>query len=228
MIESSIQFVKQIKARGLRMPDETRKAKTKHQVRTEETQAKILAAAEATFSERGFESAQLEDVAARAGYTRGAIYAHYASKEDLFLALMEHRVLTKFVAVRRTIEAEANVSARPAIFKRWLAAQLSDRAWGTLMLEFKLYALRRPESREKLANMFDMFFKSSGKDFVVLLFGENLDKAARAAAERRLAVMGAVLSAVILESHFRPKLLTPLAMREVLRDLCEALIPDRS
>jgi len=200
------------------------KEKSKHQVRTEETQAKILAAAEATFSERGFESAQLEDVAARAGYTRGAIYAHYASKEDLFLALMEHRVLTKFVAIRKTMETEPDVASRPGIFKRWLTAQLSDHTWGTLMLEFKLYALRRPESREKLENMFDLLFRSSGKDFVVLLFGNTLDKAARAAAERRLAVMGAVLGAVILESHFRPKLLTKQHMQLLLEELYEALI----
>ena len=206
------------------MPTAIQKARNKHQVRTEETQAKILAAAEATFSERGFESAQLEDVAARAGYTRGAIYAHYASKEDLFLALMEHRVLTRFVAIRQAIEAEPDIAARPGIFKRWLTAQLSDHTWGTLMLEFKLYALRRPESREKLENMFDLLFKSSGKDFVVSLFGANLDKAARAAAERRLAVMGAILSAVILESHFRPKLLTKQHVQEVVGELCEALI----
>ena len=62
-------------------------SKTKHQVRTEETQARILDAAGAVFSEQGYEKAQLEEVAARTGYTRGAIYAHYASKEDLFLAL---------------------------------------------------------------------------------------------------------------------------------------------
>jgi AcrR family transcriptional regulator len=166
----------------------------------------------------------LEDVAARAGYTRGAIYAHYANKEDLFLALMEHRVLTKFVAIRQTIEAETDVPSRPAIFKRWLTTQLNDHSWGTLMLEFKLYALRRPQSRDRLADMFDLWFKSSGKDFVVSLFGANLDKATRAAAERRLAVMGAILSAVILESHFRPKLLTKQHMQDVVGELCEALI----
>jgi AcrR family transcriptional regulator len=206
------------------MPTEIREKRNKHQVRTEETQAKILQAAEATFSERGFESAQLEDVAARAGFTRGAIYAHYASKEDLFLALMEQRVLTKFVAIRKAIEVEPDLARRPAIFKRWLSAQLCDHTWGTLMLEFKLYALRRPESREKLANTFDLLFKSSGKDFVVLLFGNKLDKSARAAVERRLAVMGAILSAVILESYFRPKLLGKQHMQLLFEELYEALI----
>src|ERR1700691_3429747 len=141
------------------------KARNKHQVRTEETQAKILNAAEALFAEQGFEKTQLEEVAARAGYTRGAIYAHFASKEDLFLALMELRVHAKFTAARHTIEAEPDVAKRPDIFKQWLASQVSDHVWGTLMLEFKLYALRRPESREKLQHLYDLLFNASGNDF---------------------------------------------------------------
>jgi len=206
------------------MPPSPGKTTNKHHARTEETQQKILKAAEATFSEHGFEKAQLEQVAARAGYTRGAIYAHYASKEDLFLALVEHRVFTKFAAIRQTLEAEADVGKRPAMFRHWIAAQSSDQAWGTLTLEFKLYALRRPESREKLQRMYDLLFKSSGKDFIELLFGDHLDKATRAAIERRLAVMGAILSAVILESHFRPKLLPKPRLKELLDELYEALI----
>lgn len=206
------------------MPPSIQKDKNKHQARTEETQEKILDAAEAIFSEQGFEKTQLEEVAARAGYTRGAIYAHYASKEDLFLALMEHRVLTKFTAIRRLIEAEPEVSKRPGIFKHWLATQLSDHAWGTLMLEFKLYALRRPRSREKLQHMYDQLLRPSGNDFIEVLFGYDLDKSTRAAIERRLAIMGAILSAVILESHFRPKLLPKQHLQGVLEDLYDALI----
>lgn len=205
------------------MSPSTHKDKNKHQARTEETQAKILIAAEAIFSEQGFEKTQLEEVAARAGYTRGAIYAHYSSKEDLFLALMEHRVLTKFTVIRQEIEAEPTIGKRPAIFKRWLGTQLNDHAWGTLMLEFKLYALRRPRSRERLQHMFDMLFRS-GNDFIEILFGPNLNKTTHAAIERRLAIIGAILSAVILESHFRPKLLPKQHQQELLEELYDALI----
>jgi AcrR family transcriptional regulator len=202
----------------------TRAVKTKHQVRTEETQGKILDAAEAVFSEQGFEKSQLEEIAARAGYTRGAIYAHYASKEDLFLALMDQRVLAKFSAMRQAVEDEAILAMRPTIFRRWLAYQAGNQTWGTLMLEFKLYALRRPESRDKLMHMYDTMAKSSGVDFIELLFGKNLDKASRTAVERRLAILGAILSAVNLESHFRPKLLSKQQLQVVLDELYEALI----
>jgi AcrR family transcriptional regulator len=199
-------------------------SKTKHQVRTEETQARILDAAEAVFSEQGFEKTQLEEIAARAGYTRGAIYAHYASKEDLFLALMDQRVLTKFSSMRHELEAEPEVGKRPVIFRRWLATQASDHSWGTLMLEFKLYALRRPESRDKLVHMFDQLAKSSGIDFIELLYGAGLEKATRAAIERRFAILGALISAINLESHFQPKLLPKHQLKPVLDELYEALI----
>jgi len=206
------------------MPPLTSMGKNKHQLRTEETQAKILDAAEAVFSEQGFEKTQLEEVAARAGYTRGAIYAHYESKEDLFLELMDQRVLTKFIGIRQILESETEVSKRPVIFRRWMAAQAADHSWGILMLEFKLYALRRPESREKLLRMYDLMAKASGHDFIELLFGAGLDKATRAAVERRLVILGAILSAVNLESHFRPKLLPKQHVQAVLDELYACLI----
>ena len=87
------------------MPQEARKHKNKHQVRTEETQAKILAAAEATFSERGFEKLNWKRLRLEPD-TLGGNLRPLCRKEDLLLALMEHRVLTRFVAIRQIIEAE--------------------------------------------------------------------------------------------------------------------------
>jgi AcrR family transcriptional regulator len=198
--------------------------RTKHQVRTEETQAKILDAAEGIFSEQGFEKTQLEEVAARAGFTRGAIYAHYASKEDLFLSLVEQRVLAKFGMIRKAVESEPEMAKRPAELRQWIAKLAGNHAWGTLMLEYKLYALRRPEAKEKLLHLNELVTRSSGSDFIELLFGSGLDKAARAGVERRMAILGPIMSAVTLESHFRPKLLPERQLRAVLDDLFEALI----
>jgi AcrR family transcriptional regulator len=201
-----------------------RMSKTKHQMRTEETQARILDAAEAVFSEQGFDKTLLEEVATRAGFTRGAIYAHYESKEDLFLALVEQRVLTRFNKMRKVIEAEPSIGKRPGIFREWIASQADDQTWGTLMLEFKLYALRRPESRDKLLRLYDLMTKASGSDFIELLFGANLDKTARALAERRLVLLGSILSAVNLESLYRPKLMSKQHLQPVLDELFRTLI----
>lgn len=202
----------------------TQSTRNKHQLRTEDTRARILDAAQALFSEQGFENTQLEQVAARAGFTRGAIYAHYSSKEDLFLSLLEQRAQAKIAAVHAALGAEPAPENRIALFRAWIAGQVCDRSWGALTLEFKLYALRRPSSRQKLQHLSEILFSSSARDLVDLLFGSGLSRSTRTAIERRLAVMGAVLGAVVLESHFRPELLPAPQVQALILELFDSLV----
>lgn len=55
----------------------------------EETRQAILAAAERVFFKKGVANSSLDEVAAAAGVTRGAIYWHFSSKSDLFIGLYE-------------------------------------------------------------------------------------------------------------------------------------------
>src|SRR5580698_5621289 len=55
--------------------------------RLERTRAALVASARHVFATRGFEGASLDEIADAAGYTRGAIYKHFANKEDLFFAV---------------------------------------------------------------------------------------------------------------------------------------------
>ena len=64
---------------------------SRQQLRTTETRARLLDAAEEVFVRDGYESAQLDEIAALADRSKGAVYTHFKSKEDLFLALFEHR-----------------------------------------------------------------------------------------------------------------------------------------
>jgi AcrR family transcriptional regulator len=57
--------------------------------RSAATRAALLDAARALFAERGFAGAGRDDIARRAGVTRGALYHHFASKQDLFVAVVE-------------------------------------------------------------------------------------------------------------------------------------------
>ena len=63
----------------------------KHQLKNRETHARLLKAAEEIFVCDGYQGAQLSAIAAAAGRTKGAVYDHFKSKEDLFLALFETR-----------------------------------------------------------------------------------------------------------------------------------------
>src|SRR5215217_6779001 len=56
------------------------------------TRGRILAAASQVFAEHGYDGATLDMVAADAGVTKGAVYWHFASKGELFLALLEQDV----------------------------------------------------------------------------------------------------------------------------------------
>lgn len=55
--------------------------------------AEILAAALASFKERGFAGTRLDDVAAKAGVTKGTIYLYYSNKEELFEAVVRSQVV---------------------------------------------------------------------------------------------------------------------------------------
>src|SRR3984957_15802824 len=76
---------------------------SRQQARTDATRRKLLAAAEKIFARSGYEAARLEDIATMAGYTRGAFYANFESKEDIFFALLEDWISEKLSEVNALI-----------------------------------------------------------------------------------------------------------------------------
>jgi AcrR family transcriptional regulator len=61
--------------------------------RKEERPAEIIAAALESFAERGFAATRLDDIAARAGVTRGTLYLYFSSKEELFKAVVRQSIV---------------------------------------------------------------------------------------------------------------------------------------
>jgi AcrR family transcriptional regulator len=122
--------------------------------RLEHTRSLLLDAAEEVFAEKGFATATLDDIARTAGYTKGAIYKHFAAKEDLFLALSDRywrRYFDNFAEVL-AMTSEVGARERDDIAQRW--RQLSDdrgAEHAALGHEFTLYLLRNPEARERVA-----------------------------------------------------------------------------
>ena len=84
--------------------------------------AHVLAAARTAFFELGLDGASLREIAKRAGYTPGAIYSYFASKEDIYAALLGESLerlnagVAEAVAPRRTTAAEALHAAATAFF----------------------------------------------------------------------------------------------------------------
>ncbi len=122
----------------------------KHQVRTEQTRGKLLRSALKIFARDGFEAARLEEIAKDAGHTRGAFYAHFESKEDLFLALLEQQILKHLERARALLDAADTMPEKLTVLREYYVSRLADQNWAMLMLEFKLYAARHPEKRTRL------------------------------------------------------------------------------
>jgi AcrR family transcriptional regulator len=122
--------------------------------RREMTRFHLLAAAAQVFARKGFHGASIDDVAAAAGFTKGAVYSNFKNKEDLFLGVLDQRIAEQFVAVRAALAEAAALppDARSNLFTGLTTEWLwGNEEWQLLMLEFSLYAVRNPHARRKLA-----------------------------------------------------------------------------
>lgn len=77
-----------------------------------ERKAQILRAARVIFIERGYLSARVEDIAARAGLSKGAVYFYFVSKREVFDALVDEEL-----AITASFLADADKDERPAVIK---------------------------------------------------------------------------------------------------------------
>lgn len=67
--------------------------------------AEIVSAAMAVFAEKGFAAAKLDEIAARAGVSKGAVYLYFETKEDIFRAVVEQAIAPNIGAVKAVAAA---------------------------------------------------------------------------------------------------------------------------
>jgi AcrR family transcriptional regulator len=120
--------------------------------RRPQTLSRLLDAALEAFAATGFGGTRIEDVCERAGYTRGAFYSNFASKDELFFALFDRhaaRVLDRF-------EKQAAALGAGPVTLESIAAALAEfdddeRTWYLVTTEFTLSAIRDPDAARRLA-----------------------------------------------------------------------------
>ena len=116
------------------------------------TRAALLRSASRSICEHGLHGASIDRIAAAAGYTKGAFYANFASKEELFLVVLDE----KFAAELERLEAAMAGSGEPVDEARQAAEQFllyvdRDPEWPRLYQEFAAHAARDEEFRAELA-----------------------------------------------------------------------------
>jgi AcrR family transcriptional regulator len=115
------------------------------------TRAELIAAAREVFLARSFHAATLEEIAERAGYTKGAVYSNFVGKDDLFLALLaEHYARRAELYATAVLEADDIEDAYRAVARVMLDAFEREPRWWPLISDFASHATRHPELRERL------------------------------------------------------------------------------
>ena len=186
----------------------------KHQQRTAATRRALLAAARRIFARDGFEACRIEDIAAAAGYTRGAFYAHFRAKEDLFFAIFQQEAGRRVDEIRDLLERYPGSREQLAALRKFYVDRIGDRQWAMLVLEFKLFALRHPQLRPRLA--------ATHRKLRASLRLENIDQACD---EPKKAALEAILSSLTLEHAYDPLRISRGDATGILAVLFDALVP---
>lgn len=118
------------------------------------TREQLLDAAARVFARHGFHGASVEAVSEEAGFSTGAVYSNFESKEELFLTLYEERMDRRRRELRETVEQ----SRSPTIGLASAAASLGEvlrreRNWFLLYFEFSLHAARDPVFARRFENL---------------------------------------------------------------------------
>jgi AcrR family transcriptional regulator len=112
----------------------------------------FLAAALRVFARRGYGRAGVDEIAAEAGYSKGALYWHFSSKEDLLLALLDERIdapQRELVALLESAPPERDMSVEGG---REFARQLGEQRDVVLLeREYWTLAIRDPQLRARYA-----------------------------------------------------------------------------
>lgn len=115
------------------------------------TREALLESATRVFAEKGLQRASIDDIAGDAGFTKGAFYANFRSKEELFLVMLDLHFAERLAAIEQlTSNHDAITEQAEQVGLDFLAALRGDEEWCRLFLEFSTHATRHEEFRAQL------------------------------------------------------------------------------
>jgi AcrR family transcriptional regulator len=192
--------------------------------RREQTRQELVSAAEACFVSRGFHASSVDEVAERAGYTKGAVYSNFTSKEDLFLAVYERRVeqvLTEVVPglLQGSAEDAFDQLAAGAIQRRD-----PDDGWRAVFFEFWAHVLRHPELRERFAAIHARFLEPMAEGVRQLAADRGLTLPSDVTAGQVAVAWNAMEVGLVLERLTQPQTVDVALARRMGRLLLDAVL----
>lgn len=118
------------------------------------TRSQILDAAQRLFLARGFNRVTIDDIATRAGFTRGAVYSNFANKVEIFIALIDRRFDGQITRFTHDLDSDYTVEERVAALANWLAGEVArSREWSIAEIEFYAATASDPELSLRLREL---------------------------------------------------------------------------
>lgn len=118
------------------------------------TRAKLLESARVVMAREGFESASIDRIAEEAGFSKGAFYSNFSSKEEVVLELLEIHSLQDVAEIAELLGKERDPRAVIRILSDWALNRSTDPSWGLLALELFRRARRDATFGERHAALF--------------------------------------------------------------------------
>lgn len=170
-----------------------------------QTQARLLDAALDAFAERGFYGTSVEEVCERAGFTRGAFYSNFSTKEELFVALYNRQA--DGILATLTDLAPAAGGSLDVVLAELVAAIPQDRRWFLVNTEFALHAVRDPAAGAAYAAARARVRASFAARFEEVL--ARFDRASAVPVDDLIRWLFAVHDGGLAQSYVEPELLAP-------------------
>lgn len=142
------------------------KDETPDTARRQRTRERLMDAAHDLFAARGISAVSIEAISEAAGFSRGAFYSNFASKNELFFAMMRResalRMESLQAAVNHNIQPGAGTAALESEFISQVVAEVfaalpDDQTWALIHREFELLALRDPEVAPEFLEVEELF-----------------------------------------------------------------------
>jgi AcrR family transcriptional regulator len=117
----------------------------------EKTRASLLRSAAKLICRKGITEASVDDISTDAGYTKGAFYANFKTKEEMFLVMLDNAYAGELERIEAGLAGEAHVAEVRQSAEEFIRFVRADPDWPRLYFEFVVYAARNPEFRQELA-----------------------------------------------------------------------------
>jgi TetR/AcrR family transcriptional regulator, transcriptional repressor of aconitase len=186
-----------------------------------QTRERLLNSARIIFAQNGFGGASVDAIAAAAGYSKGAIYSNFTTKEELFLTVLAGHMQAELEATAAMVASGASVDEIIDRVADRYATDQEDSTWSMLSIEFALHAARSPQFAKAYVALFERQYDGIVK--IIDAIAAQMDRSIPRAREAAITFV-ALRQGLALEQSLPNPGLTKSDVRDALRNWIHSLL----